>query len=72
MKYGNNYGGEKIAVVNSYKYLGLHFTTKLSVTQAVGELATKAKIRTGQLLRCLWQLGSIHRNVFFKMYDAWV
>ena len=29
------YGQERIQVVNSYKYLGLHFTTKLSLTKAV-------------------------------------
>ena len=40
------YGDEEIEVVNSYKYLGLYFTTKLSLTQAVGDLAAKAKIRT--------------------------
>ena len=37
------YGDEEIEVVNSYKYLGLYFTTKLSLTQAVGDLAAKAK-----------------------------
>ena len=47
------YGDEEIDVVNSYKYLGLCFTTKLSLTQAVGDLAAKAKIRTSQILKCL-------------------
>ena len=64
------YGDEEIEVVNSYKYLGLYFTTKLSLTQAVGDLAAKAKIRTSQILKCLWRLGNVPRNVFFKMYDA--
>ena len=30
-------------VVNCNKYFGLHFTTKLSLTQTVNELATKAQ-----------------------------
>ena len=64
------YGNEIIEVVNCYKYLGLHFTTKLSLTQTVNELATKAKARTAQVLKCLWRLGSVHSEVFFKIYDA--
>lgn len=51
------YGDAYINVVNSYKYLGIHFTTKLSLTCAVDELASKAKIRAIGLLRCLWKLG---------------
>ena len=31
-----------LEVVNCYKYLGLNFSTKLSLTQTVSELATKA------------------------------
>ena len=38
--------------------------------QAVGDLAAKAKIRTSQILKCLWRLGNVPRNVFLKMYDA--
>ena len=64
------YGDEEIEVVNSYKYLGLYFTTKLSLRQAVGDLAAKSKIRTSQILKCLWRLGNVPRNVFFQMYDA--
>uniref|UniRef100_UPI003AF4937F reverse transcriptase family protein n=2 Tax=Thiolapillus sp. TaxID=2017437 RepID=UPI003AF4937F len=64
------FGNEAIEVVNCYKYLGLHFTTKLSLTQAVSELATKAKARTAQILKCLWRLGHVHSEVFFKIYNA--
>ena len=64
------YRNEVIEVVNCYKYSGLHFTTKLSLTQTVNELATKAKARTAQVLKCLWRLGSVHSEVFFKIYDA--
>ena len=47
------YGDEEIQAVNSHKYLGLYFTAKLSLTQAAGDLAAKAKIRTSQILKCL-------------------
>ena len=59
------YGVEEIEVVNSYKYLGLYFTTKLSLTQTVGDLAAKAKIRVSQILKCLWRLGNVPRNGLF-------
>ena len=64
------YDDEDVDVVNSYKYLGLCFTSKLSLTQAVGELAAKAKVRTSQILKCLWRLENVQRNVSFKIYDA--
>lgn len=66
------YGNEKIEVVNGYKYLGLHFTTKMSLVKMVGELASKAKSKTSHLLKCLWKLGQIPSELFFKMYDAQV
>ena len=53
------YGDEEVEVVNSYKYLGLYFTTKLSMARAVGELGAKAKVRTSQILKCLWRLGNV-------------
>ena len=57
------FGNEAIQVVNCYKYLGLHFTTKLSLSQTVSELATKAKARTAQILKCLWRLEHVHSKV---------
>ena len=59
------FGNKALEVVNHYKYFGMHFSTKLSLTQTVSVLATKA--RTAQILRCLWRLG---QEVFFKIYNA--
>jgi hypothetical protein len=64
------YGDEQVTAVNCYKYLGIHFTSRLSLNQSVKELAIKAKAKTSQLFRCLWKLGQIPRDVFFKIYDA--
>ena len=62
-----HYGDQRIEVVNSYKYLGLYFTTKLSLSSTVSDLSAKAKIRTGQLLKCLWKLTDvIPRELFFS------
>lgn len=41
-----------------------------SLTQAVGELAAKAKVKTSHTLKCLWRLKHALRNVFFKICDA--
>ena len=54
------------------KYLGLHFTTKLSLTRITGELVSKAKVRLAQILKCRRRLGNVQINVFFKLFDAQV
>ena len=61
------YDDEEVEVVNCYKYLGLYFSTKLSLTQAVGELAAKAKVRTSQILKCLEIWKCIEKCVFQNM-----
>ena len=66
------YGANTIEVVDRYKYLGLHFTTKLSLTRITEELASKATARLAQILKCLRRLGNVQRNVFFKLFDAQV
>lgn len=38
---------------STHKYFGFYFTTKLSLTFAVDNYATKSKIRTTQLVQCL-------------------
>jgi hypothetical protein len=66
------YGDEQIQVVNSYKYLGLFFSTKLSMSHMMTGLASKAKMRTNQIVRCLYRLGNVHTQTFFKLFDAQV
>ena len=37
------YDGQSISVVNSYKYLGLFLTTRMTFSNAVDEMANKAR-----------------------------
>ena len=64
--------GNELEVVNSYKYLGYMFTTKLSVTAAVDNLSVQAKKKTVQLLKTMYALHSLQTKVFFRLFDAQV
>ena len=58
------HGDEEIEVGNSYKSLELHFTTILSLIQAVGKDQNQSDHKY------LWRLGNVQRNGFLLMYDA--
>ena len=67
-----HYGNEKIETVNSYKYLGYTFTTKLSTETALSEVAGKAKSKVISIFRALYKIGKIDINVFFHLFDSQV
>ena len=60
------YGANTIEVVNSYKYLGLHFNTKLSLTQMTGEFASEAKSRIAQISKCLRRMENVQEMCFSR------
>ena len=62
--------GNKLDVVNSFKYLGYTFTTRLSETGALDSVAVNAKQKTVRLLKMLWTLRSQTPTLFFKLFDA--
>ena len=64
--------GTRLEVVNSFKYLGYIFTTKLSETVALDSVAIKAKQKTISLLKMMWTLRSRKPNLFFKLFDSQV
>jgi hypothetical protein len=64
------YGKQKIEVVNSYKYLGLDFTTRLSLNIATENVIAKAKKCVIEISRMMWRLGCSSPNIFFKLFDA--
>ena len=64
------YGSVEIKVSNMYKYLGMIFTTKLSLTQGWASTATKAKKGVIEILRCLRNVGTIDTVLFFKLFDT--
>ena len=64
------YGGLEMAVVNSYKYLGIYFSTKLSFSYACQDLVSKAKRALLCMMSKLYRINNNSLSVFFKLFDA--
>ena len=64
------YGQHRIDVVNTYRYLGLDFTTRLSLNSATENLTIKAKKCVVEICRMMWRLGCSSPTIFFKLFDA--
>ena len=60
----------EVEVVNSYKYLGIALTTKLSTTQAVADFIQKAKRKIVTILKALRKINCTDWGVFSKIFDA--
>ena len=67
-KFGQNW----LEVVNSYKYLGLTFSSKLSFTAATDEMAVRGKQSVTVILRTLRSINCNSPDVFFKLFDTQV
>ena len=59
-----------MTVLNSYKYLGLFLTTRMTSSNAPNEMANKARKGVTDIFRMLWRLGDFSAPIFFKMFDA--
>ena len=66
------YGNSEMKVVNSYKYLGIVFTTRLSFTYACQELTSKGKNALLSIINKLCKLEQNSLEIFFKLFDAQV
>ena len=64
------YNGQNITIVNSYKYLGLFLTTRMTFSNALNEMGNKARKGVTDIFRTLWRLGDFSAPIFFKMFDA--
>ena len=64
------YGNVEVEVVNSYKYLGIALTAKLSTTQAVADFIPKAKRKIITILKALRQINCTYWGVFSKTLYA--
>ena len=58
------YNGKEMSVVNTYKYLGLYFSTKLSFSHTCRDLARKGKCATIAILSKLYKLDCNSLKLF--------
>ena len=64
------FGNQRLEVVNSYKYLGFIFSTKLSFDVATnGEHLTSARRGTVEIIKTLRKLGCSSTSLFFKLFE---
>ena len=61
-----------MSVVCTYTYLGIFFTTKLTFTKALEEMAGKARKCVISICRTLWRLGDVPAAIFLKLFDVQV
>ena len=63
-------GGTVLEVVNTYKYLGLTFSTGHSFAAAMEDSSIRAKKSTLGVLRALKRINCNSPEVCFKLFDA--
>ena len=64
------YNGDNIEVINCFQYVGLLFTSKMSLYSMAEDLASKAKRVLVTLLNSLCEYGTMPKTVFFKLFDV--
>ena len=64
------YGNTELKIVNSYKYLGLDFTTRLSFNNATRPFIAKAKQSCYEINKSLNSLNCYSLDVFTKLFDS--
>ena len=60
------YNGQNITIVNTYKYLGLFLTTRMTFSNSLNEMANKARKGVTDIFRTLWRLGDFSAPIFFQ------
>ena len=64
------YGNAVVKVTNAYKYLGMIFTTKLSVNAALSDVCKKGKKGVMEIQKSMRRLSTIDPCLFWKLFDA--
>ena len=64
------YGNGVVKVTNAYKYLGMMFTTKLSVSAALSDVCKKGKKGVMEIQKSMRRLSTIDPCLFWKLLDA--
>ena len=65
-----NYGTSEIKVVNSYRYLGIEFSSRMSFTSCTSALVSKAKQSAYQIVSSLYNSDCYEFKIFTKLFDA--
>ena len=61
-----HFDGSKLELVNQYKYLGVIFSTGLTFSFALEDMAKSAKKGVIGILKLLWTLGEQSPKLCFK------
>ena len=64
------YKNTNLEVVNGFHYVGLLFTTQMSLNRMVADLALKGKKAIVSILSSLNTYGTLSKTVFFKLFDV--
>ena len=64
------YGNILVKVTNACKYLGMIFTTKLSVKAALSEVCSKGKKGAMEIQKSMRRLSTADPFLFWKLFDA--
>ena len=64
------YGNIEVKITNAYKYLGMTFTTRLSLNTFWDEISSKGKKGVIEILRCMRKLKSMDFRIFWKLFDT--
>ena len=64
------YNGTRLAVVNQYKYLGVIFSTGLTFSYCLEDMASRAKKGVVGILKLLWTLAEQSPTLFFRLFDC--
>ena len=66
------YDGERVPVMNAYKYLGIYFSTRLSFSYACQDLMSRAKKAVLGILHSMFKFQNNSVDVFIKLFDTQV
>lgn len=64
--------GDRLAIVNSYTYLGYTFTTKVTANRGLLQTCVRAKRKVHDILRALWKIGCTDVKIFLRLFDQQV
>ena len=63
------YANAVVKVTNAYKYLGMIFTAKLSVSVALSDVCRKGKKGVMEIQKSMRRLSTIDPCVFWKIFE---